>query len=504
LEAVEAALSGDGEDEAAADVYDITLADGVYEGRAQGFGGELVLAVTIEGGKISKIEVVESQETPFIADPAFAEMLPAIVAAQGLVDGVSGATVTSGAILEAVEAALSGDGEGEAAADVYDIALEDGVYEGRAQGFGGELVLAVTIEGGKISKIEVVESQETPFIADPAFAEMLPAIVAAQGPVDGVSGATVTSGAILEAVEAALSSDGEDEAVTDVYDIALEDGVYEGRAQGFGGELVLAVTIEGGKISKIDVVESQETPFIADPAFDTMLPAIVAAQGLVDGVSGATVTSGAILEAVEAALSSDGEDEAAADVYDITLADGVYEGRAQGFGGELVLAVTIEGGKIAEIEVVESQETPFIADPAFAEMLPAIVAAQGPVDGVSGATVTSGAILEAVEAALSGDGEGEAAADVYDIALEDGVYEGRAQGFGGELVLAVTIEGGKISKIEVVESQETPFIADPAFDTMLPAIVAAQGPVDGVSGATVTSGAILEAVRDALAIEEGR
>ncbi|NLO65273.1 MAG: FMN-binding protein, partial [Firmicutes bacterium] len=33
---------------------------------------------------------------------------------------------------------------------------------------------------------------------------------------------------------------------------------------------------------------------------------------------------------------------------------------------------------------------------------------------------------------------------------------------------------------------------------------AAQGPVDGVSGATVTSGAILEAVRDALAIEEGR
>jgi uncharacterized protein with FMN-binding domain len=137
-------------------------------------------------------------------------------------------------------------------------------------------------------------------------------------------------------------------------------------------------------------------------------------------------------------------------------------------------------------------------------MLPAIVAAQGPVDGVSGATVTSGAILEAVEAALSSDGEDEAAADVYDITLADGVYEGRAQGFGGELVLAVTIEGGKISKIDVVESQETPFIADPAFDTMLPAIVAAQGPVDGVSGATVTSGAILEAVRDALAIEEGR
>ena len=107
---------------------------------------------------------------------------------------------------------------------------------------------------------------------------------------------------------AARSSDFEVEAAADVYDIALEDGVYEGRAQGFGGELVLAVTIAGGKISNIEVDESQEPPFIADPAFDTMLPAIVAAQGPVDGVSGATVTSGAILEAVEAALSGDGED----------------------------------------------------------------------------------------------------------------------------------------------------------------------------------------------------
>ena len=59
--------------------------------------------------------------------------------------------------------------------------------------------------------------------------------------------------------------------------------------------------------------------------------------------------------------------------------------------------------------------------------------------------------MEAVEAALSGDGEGKAVTDVYDITLADGVYEGRDQGFGGELVLAVTDEGGKIEEIEVDE-----------------------------------------------------
>ncbi|NMA61079.1 MAG: FMN-binding protein, partial [Firmicutes bacterium] len=55
-----------------------------------------------------------------------------------------------------------------------------------------------------------------------------------------------------------------------------------------------------------------------------------------------------------------------------------------------------------------------------------------------------------------------------------------------------------------VENQETPFIASAAFKTLPQAIIEAQGPVDAVSGATVTSGAVQAAVRDALNIKEGR
>ena len=58
--------------------------------------------------------------------------------------------------------------------------------------------------------------------------------------------------------------------------------------------------------------------------------------------------------------------------------------------------------------------------------------------------------------------------------------------------------GGKITEIRVVESSETPFIANSAFEKLIPALIEVQGPVDAISGATVTSGAIHEAVRDAL------
>jgi fumarate reductase flavoprotein subunit len=63
---------------------------------------------------------------------------------------------------------------------------------------------------------------------------------------------------------------------------------------------------------------------------------------------------------------------------------------------------------------------------------------------------------------------------------------------------------GKIVEIVVVESAETPFIADAAFEELLPALIENQGPVDAVSGATVTSKAVHEALTAALGIKEGQ
>ena len=84
-------------------------------------------------------------------------------------------------------------------------------------------------------------------------------------------------------------------------------------------------------------------------------------------------------------------------------ADGVYEGSANGLGGELKVAVTVAGGKITEVKVGDHKETPGISDPAIEKVPAAIVEAQSTeVDGVAGATVTSDAIKAAVAAALAG------------------------------------------------------------------------------------------------------
>ena len=469
----------------------VAMQDGLYAGVAQGFGGDLVVDVTIADGKISEVAVRPHQETPMVAGPAIEKLTASVVDAQSAeIDTVSGATVTSNAFIAAVEQAL------QKAQGNY----EDGVYAGIAQGFGGDLIVDVTVGEGRISEVEVRPHQETPAIAGPAIEQLTATIVESQSfDVEAVSGATYTSNALVAAVKDALHGTGVVEPASEPFEIDLADGTYRGRAKGFGGELVLDVTIADNTITEIVVVSSNETPFIAEGAFKELIPAIIETQGKVDAVSGATATSGAVLAAVEDALSGDEAVEAAASAgFAINVGDGTHRGSAEGFGGKLVLDVTVADGKITEIEVVEHSDTPFIADPAIEKLLPAIVEAQGPVDTVSGATATSKAVLAAVEQAVSGAVEEPAASPTYEISVGDGTHRGSAEGFGGELIVEVTVTDGKITEIAVVEHNDTPFIAENAVKQLPPAIIEAQGPVDVVSNATVTSKAILSAVEAAV------
>lgn len=84
------------------------------------------------------------------------------------------------------------------------------------------------------------------------------------------------------------------------------------------------------------------------------------------------------------------------------LADNEYLGEADGFGGKIKVKVTMDGDKIAKIEVLEHSETAGVSDPAFATIPDAIIAAQSTsVDVVSNATYTSKGLMAAVEDALS-------------------------------------------------------------------------------------------------------
>lgn len=87
------------------------------------------------------------------------------------------------------------------------------------------------------------------------------------------------------------------------------------------------------------------------------------------------------------------------------IADGAYEGTGHGFGGELKLTVTVEGGAIAAIEVTQHSETPGVSDMSLLGMPQRIIDAQSyAVDVISGATFTANAIKYAVKGALEAAG----------------------------------------------------------------------------------------------------
>ncbi len=88
---------------------------------------------------------------------------------------------------------------------------------------------------------------------------------------------------------------------------------------------------------------------------------------------------------------------------DDTLAANEYIGvGVSEIGGEVKVKVTMDGDKIAKIEVLSHNETAGISDPAFKTLPDAIIAANSTqVDAVTGATKTSEALIAAVNDALS-------------------------------------------------------------------------------------------------------
>lgn len=94
--------------------------------------------------------------------------------------------------------------------------------------------------------------------------------------------------------------------------------------------------------------------------------------------------------------------DTAAGTEEPALADNEYIGESNGFGGPVKVKVTMDGDKIANIEVLSHSETAGVSDPAFETVPAAILKAQSTsVDAATGATVSSKAIMAAVEDALS-------------------------------------------------------------------------------------------------------
>lgn len=85
----------------------------------------------------------------------------------------------------------------------------------------------------------------------------------------------------------------------------------------------------------------------------------------------------------------------------------------------------------------------------------------------------------------------------------DGVYTGKAMGMNAPIEVSVTVEAGRIVDIAILSARDDePYFSDAL--AVIDAIIAANSTqVDAVSGATYSSGGIMDAVEDALSSEEG-
>ena len=125
-----------------------------------------------------------------------------------------------------------------------------------------------------------------------------------EGAMDVSAMATTTDDAASD--DAATDDAAADDAAEAVSAADVADGTYEGVGAGLGGDVPVTVTVEGGAITSVEVGDNAETQGIGTNAIDQLPSLIVEANGTegVEAVAGATITSNAIIDAVNAALAS--------------------------------------------------------------------------------------------------------------------------------------------------------------------------------------------------------
>lgn len=184
-------------------------------------------------------------------------------------------------------------------------------------------------------------------------------------------------------------------------------GTYESEAEGFGGPVKVALTVSDKEITDLTITGDGETPSIGGDALPKLREQLLSAQSQeIDGVSGASITSGAVKEAAAAVFAlARGEELPKAEVQvpdGVVLGENEYYGEdANGANGLISVKVTVVDGVIQAIKVLEQHETPGLGTTALLKLTDTMVKQNTvEVDSVAGATLSSSAFKRAVKQAV--------------------------------------------------------------------------------------------------------
>ena len=314
------------------------LADGTYEGSANGFSGKIKVSVVIKNQTIRSINILSNSDDEAFFNRAKEGVTASIIAKQSTdVDTVSGATYSSRGIINAVKDALSSsDGEEQTVVAKGDFALNDGYYEGTGNGFAGPVKLFIEIKDKSIVGIYIVKTSDDAGFFNRTKEGVTASILEKQSTdVDTVSGATYSSRGIIEAVSNAMEAakkakkgetDTETEDDTEKPDTSKASSYYgvvvcnpdeSGAFTAYN--LHVKVMFQNGKIIAVSDVygdgDSQNDTYITKAVSGSskhpgVVTQIVNKNGIdgVDTVSGATCTSKAVLHAVDVVVKAAAKD----------------------------------------------------------------------------------------------------------------------------------------------------------------------------------------------------
>ena len=537
---------------------------------AKGYGGNVAVTLGVDmDGKIVGCQIGDTNfaETDGFGarwkEPARAEAFIGLSAFGGdTIEAITGATVTSKAVLAAsndvlkcISHVLGKDVEGDVLAfgvkeekPAQTVELTGDVHQGKAVGFGnGEVTARLTLnDDGTIAALVIDASTQTPgFGTRCADEEFTAQFIGKSGPftlnenVDGLTGATITSTAAVEAINAALTSPAM--AAEDLEPAATEAPMVLENAKtatiaGFGGaDITVQVTDENGVITALVVDASTQTPGLgqkcAEEAFTSQFIGKSAPLTLGDGidaVASATITSQAVVDAVNSLYAAaepveePTEAPAATEEPAVQTAE-VKTATAAGYdGNEITVNVTDENGVITSLTVDASTQTPGLgqkcAEEAFTSQFigksAPLTLGEG-IDAVASATITSQAVVDAVNslyaAAEPVEEPTEAPAATEEPAVQTAeVKTATAAGYdGNEITVNVTDENGVITSLTVDASTQTAGLgqkcAEEAFTAQFigksAPLTLGEG-IDAVASATITSQAVVDAVNSLYAAAE--
>ncbi|MEZ7872409.1 MAG: FMN-binding protein, partial [Eubacteriales bacterium] len=529
-----------------------------YTASAQGFAGPVAVFVTVkDDGAITGLQIGDekfnetenygagAKESGFIKQ-FVGKTLPLTIED---IDAISGATITTKAVVEALNKAI------EDKVVVAPAAPEGTRYTASEKGFAGPVAVFVTVkDDGTITALEIGDEQfkETENYGAGAkesgfkkqfVGKTLPVAIE---DIDAISGATITTKAVIAAINRAYEEKlvdgtapqqaGTPEAAEEAQTPAVPDGARTetSSSKGYGGPVAVTIwlndddTIAAMTIGDADFAETQgfgsraQEPEFINSFIGKKVPL---ADGDVDVLAGATVTSEAVIKAVNKAAEKLGiaaeaaAPEASAEPVQepATQTDGkTATSSSKGYAGPVAVTIILnDDNTIATLSVGDADfaETEGLGsrtkDVEFTDRFigKSVPLADGDVDVLAGATVTSEAVIKAVNKAAESLGITAKETDVESSAPAQEA-KASAQGYKGPIAVTLTLNADYTIKTLVIGDEnftETVHIGSKVLDKEFAEqfigkkVPLKEGDADTITNATVSSLAVIEAINLAAA-----